>query len=118
MAPKQLAGTKHSKINVISQNVQIYMQYKIYHQMAQSVEKHLLETTGLFENAVAGTGNNIPEGCDLTIFESATFEGKLKINNALSFPGTLDTTGDFSALNFTVASGAQIIQSTSATGNF
>lgn len=78
--------------------------------------KTFVGTTGLFENAVAGTGNNIPEGCDLTIFESATFEGKLKINNALSFPGTFDTTGDFSALNFTVVSGAQIIQSTSTTG--
>ena len=79
--------------------------------------KTFVGTTGLFEYAVAGTGNNIPEGCDLTIFESATFEGKLKINNSLSFPGTFEATGDFSSLNFTVASGAQIIQSTSTTGS-
>lgn len=79
--------------------------------------KAFVGTTGLFENVVAGTGNNIPEGCGLTIFESATFEGKLKINNSLSFPGTFDTAGDFSALNFTVTSGAQIIKSTSATGS-
>lgn len=78
--------------------------------------KTFVGTTGLFENAVAGTGNNIPESCDLTIFESATFEGKLKINSSLSFPDKFNTTGDFSSLNFTVFSGAQIIQSTSATG--
>jgi hypothetical protein len=79
--------------------------------------KTFVGTTGLFENTVAGTGENIPEGCSLTIFESATFEGKLKINNSLSFPGEFDTTGNFSALNFTVVSGAQIIEATSATGH-
>ena len=79
--------------------------------------KTFVGTTGLFENVIAGTGDSAPEGCDLTIFESATFEGKLKINNSLSFPGTFDATGDFSALNFTVVSGAQIIESTSTTGD-
>ena len=72
-------------------------------------------TTGLFENLLVGTGDSTEPDCQVTIFDSALFEGDLKIDGTISFPGEFNTI-NFNTLNLHVISGTQIINGVSSTG--
>ena len=72
-------------------------------------------TTGLFENLLAGTGESGNAGCDVTVFDSALFEGDMIIGGTISFPGEFST-DDFSTLDLRVTSGTQIMNGVSSTG--
>ena len=74
-------------------------------------------TTGLFENLLVGTGDSTEPDCQVTIFDSALFEGDLKIDGTISFPGEFNTI-NFNTLNLHVISGTQIINGVSSTGRF
>lgn len=71
--------------------------------------------TGLFENLLAGTGESGNADCDVTVFDSALFEGDMIIGGTISFPGEFST-DDFSTLDLHVTSGTQIMNGVSSTG--
>jgi len=73
--------------------------------------------TGLFYNAIAGTGLVPSTGCDVMVFEDAAFEGKLNIQGTLSFSGQVDNESDFASLDIEVQGSSEIEQDIFSTGN-